>query len=173
MSIKFIGIIFSISLRIFVFAEEVKILLPQVKTQHFFEADLVIVGIVDSIEQHQSQDIKVKENSGWIIHYTEYFDRCAIRINSVLKGSISEDTLVFESRTYSGIPTKYKFSQINNAGDSVFTGISEINCDSHSNGLKKNGNYLILFKVIENKYSPIFIEEYYPNQGFNKLKEIK
>jgi hypothetical protein len=69
--------------------------------------------------------------------------------------------LNFKSENYSDIPSKSKFSHVNQSGDSVFSGIVNIDFGPHSSGLKANTKYLILFKVGKDRLTPTFVEENY------------
>lgn len=91
---------------------------PESHAGRYFRADLVIYGEVLSCTSKVLEEKDVAGDSGWINHHRMFVTVSTVRVDSVLKGSLTNPTIVVQRQ--SSQVGRSRFAGIDESGDSMY-----------------------------------------------------
>jgi hypothetical protein len=93
---------------------------PKSHVGRYFKADLVIFGEALSCTTKVVEEKDVSGDSGWIYHYRTFMTASTVRVDSVLKGSFADSTIVIQKE--SSQESRSRFARVTESGDSLHLG---------------------------------------------------
>lgn len=95
-----------------------ELITPESHARRYFKANLVIYGEVLSCTSKVLEEKDVAGDSGWTNHHKTSMTASAVRVDSVLKGSLANPTIVVQSQ--SSQAWRSRFAGIDESGDSMY-----------------------------------------------------
>jgi len=86
----------------------------------YLDADLVIIGDVLSCSTEVAEEKDVPGSDGWVQHFTKLVSTYAVRVDSVLKGSLSDTMIIIQNESGKSYALRTTFFKLDEKGDSMF-----------------------------------------------------
>jgi len=93
---------------------------PASHAKRYFKADLVIFGEVLGCTTRVVEKKNVPGDSGWVNHHITFMNACTVRVDSALRGSFKDSTIVVQRE--SSQQSRSRFDRITEGGDSLYLG---------------------------------------------------
>ncbi|NIN01641.1 MAG: hypothetical protein GTO24_27150 [candidate division Zixibacteria bacterium] len=97
-----------------------ELITPESHARRYFKANLVIYGEVLSCTSKVLEERDVAGDSGWTNHHRTSMTASTVRVDSVLKGSLANPTIVVQSQLSQ--VWRSRFAGIDESGDSMYVG---------------------------------------------------
>jgi len=122
----------------------------------YLDADLVIIGDVLSCSTEVAEEKDVLGSDGWVQHFTKLVSTYAVRVDSVLKGSLRDTLIIIQNESGKSYALRTTFFKLDEKGDSLFLGetTAPMN-DVGWNSIPELAKYVLLLKKKDGKYTSI------------------
>ena len=127
-----------------------KLVNPHEDARSYLDADLVIAGRVLSCTTKVIERREIPADSGWIQHYDKFQKIHIIKVDSLVKGSFVDSTIVIQ--TESSQEWRSRLFKIDEKGDSLFIGEAFVRDEEGDAVIPESGKFIILLKKKEGIY---------------------
>ncbi|MDP3024197.1 MAG: hypothetical protein Q8O10_01535 [candidate division Zixibacteria bacterium] len=143
---------------------------PYEDARRYLDAGLVIVGQVLSCTTTVTEEREIPGDSGWVNHQDKLMKTYTIRVDSVLKGSIPDSTIIIQSESFN--TWRSRLFNIGEKGDSLFLGQDFLSIDESDAVVPESGKFILLLKEVDGIYTSILCRAY-DKFNLDFLKEVK